>query len=242
MFNRPGEVEQSRVQLVNVPYPMRAVDAVTLGGRPASAYLLDPNATGSANAGTTTQATSSPSLKPRETFGTLNYIPYFTDNSGDFGNSMLYQSGSDVGVGTASPLYALHVYSTSKTAAAIEAQGTSNPLVEFRRTDSGGAVSQTGDNLGEFVAVGKTTSDYSAGAGGALYPGRCRYLCPRQHRLHHAELQRCLGRPDDRYQQRQCGHWHVEPGGETGCRGEHQLQWPYQLPGESRTAIFIHLQ
>jgi hypothetical protein len=42
MFNRPGEVEQSRVQLVSVPYPMRAVDAVTLGGRPASAYLLMP--------------------------------------------------------------------------------------------------------------------------------------------------------------------------------------------------------
>jgi len=37
-FNRPGEVEQPRVQLVSVPYALKASDAETLGGRPASAY------------------------------------------------------------------------------------------------------------------------------------------------------------------------------------------------------------
>src|ERR1017187_6624066 len=38
-FNRPGEGEQPRVLLVSVPYALRAADAETLGGKPASAYL-----------------------------------------------------------------------------------------------------------------------------------------------------------------------------------------------------------
>ena len=39
-FNRPGEAEQPRVLLVSVPYALKAADAETLGGKPASAYLL----------------------------------------------------------------------------------------------------------------------------------------------------------------------------------------------------------
>ncbi len=41
-FNRPGEAEQPRVLLASVPYALKSVDAETLGGRPASAYLLAP--------------------------------------------------------------------------------------------------------------------------------------------------------------------------------------------------------
>src|ERR1700691_6291980 len=39
-FNRPGEVEQPRVLMASVPYALKSVDAETLGGKPASAYLL----------------------------------------------------------------------------------------------------------------------------------------------------------------------------------------------------------
>jgi hypothetical protein len=42
-FNRPGEVKQPRVQLVSVPYALKASDADTLGGLPASAYLRTPS-------------------------------------------------------------------------------------------------------------------------------------------------------------------------------------------------------
>jgi hypothetical protein len=41
-FNRPGEAEQPRILLVSVPYALKAADAETLGGRPASDYLLAP--------------------------------------------------------------------------------------------------------------------------------------------------------------------------------------------------------
>src|SRR5712692_10460502 len=45
-FNRPGEVEQPRVHLASVPYALKAADAETLGGKPASAYILaDPTLT-----------------------------------------------------------------------------------------------------------------------------------------------------------------------------------------------------
>src|SRR5262249_59368109 len=41
--NRHGEHEQPRLPLVSVPYALKAIDADTLGGRPASAYALaDP--------------------------------------------------------------------------------------------------------------------------------------------------------------------------------------------------------
>jgi trimeric autotransporter adhesin len=117
-FNRAGETEQSRVQLVSVPYALKASDAETLGGKPASAYLLDPNAAGSANttnssnsSGSATIASlpNSKSLKPDAITGNMNYIPYFTDNSNDLGNSILYQKGSDVGINTANPQYRLDV-------------------------------------------------------------------------------------------------------------------------------------
>ena len=39
-FNRAGEAEQPRVLLVSVPYALKSADADTLGGKPASAYLL----------------------------------------------------------------------------------------------------------------------------------------------------------------------------------------------------------
>src|ERR1700678_770519 len=39
-FHAPGEVDLPRVLLVSVPYALKAGDADTLGGKPASAYLL----------------------------------------------------------------------------------------------------------------------------------------------------------------------------------------------------------
>ena len=41
-FARPAEVERPRVRIASVPYALKAQDAETLGGRPASAYLLAP--------------------------------------------------------------------------------------------------------------------------------------------------------------------------------------------------------
>jgi hypothetical protein len=119
-FNRPGEVEQPRVRLASVPYALKAADAETLGGVPASAYLRDPAASSStitaalgASAGisaptASTNAVSGKSLKPRATSGITNYLGVFT-NATDLGSSALYQSGGQIGLNTTTPFDFLHV-------------------------------------------------------------------------------------------------------------------------------------
>ena len=108
---RPGEVDQPRVLIASVPYALRAVDADTLGGRPASAYLLAPTAAGT----TTTGKAGSPTLAgglsspfTTSTAGTPGYLGMFTDGT-NLGNSVAYQSGARIGVGTVSPADYLHI-------------------------------------------------------------------------------------------------------------------------------------
>jgi len=115
-FNLPGEAEQPRVLMTSVPYALKSVDAETLGGRPASAYLLAPStginnagsAMGTSGAAATTGATSTTvvtnttsAVKPRATTGTTNFIGVFTD-ANDMGNSVMQQynaGGGNLGVG-----------------------------------------------------------------------------------------------------------------------------------------------
>jgi hypothetical protein len=115
-FNRLGEAEPPRVLLVSVPYALKASDAETLGGKPASAYLLaesPASATGSdSSPSTVSKKTSSASdttiaptpalttpMKPRATTGTTGFIGVFTDAI-DIGNSVMQQSNGSIGIGT----------------------------------------------------------------------------------------------------------------------------------------------
>jgi hypothetical protein len=120
----PGATEQPRVLLVAVPYALKAVDADTLGGKPASAYLSvdNPSATpqGGGLAAAASAAAGSGSgkgeaeKKQRSTSpsgsGTANYVPLWLDNNGTLGNSVFYQaSNGNMGLGTTSPQQVLHV-------------------------------------------------------------------------------------------------------------------------------------
>src|SRR6266436_6446752 len=109
--NLPKELEQPRVLLVSVPYALKAADAESLGGKPASSYALAPAgiATGTDNGGTggttststgTQAGTGKKSTKASATPAvvTANFIPMFTDNAGTLGNSLLQQSGSAIGL------------------------------------------------------------------------------------------------------------------------------------------------
>jgi hypothetical protein len=55
----PGEVEQARVLLVSVPYALKAVDAETLGGKPASAFVTSESVASSGGSGSSTATTTS---------------------------------------------------------------------------------------------------------------------------------------------------------------------------------------
>jgi N-acetylneuraminic acid mutarotase len=100
-----GRAEQPRVLLMSVPYALKAGDAETVGGMPPSAFVLAAPPT----RGSTVVTAGSP---PTGGSGTMNYIPIWTDNTGDLGNSVLYQtSGGMVGIGTATPAATLDVSS-----------------------------------------------------------------------------------------------------------------------------------
>jgi hypothetical protein len=116
--NVPGATEQPRVLLVSVPYALRSADADTLGGRPASAYMLAPSVDLSGN--TAQPYTAQPNtsqlsvLQPgvatfASTSGDAGYIGKFV-NSTDLGDSVIFQSGSSVGINTISPLAPLQAH------------------------------------------------------------------------------------------------------------------------------------
>jgi hypothetical protein len=97
-----GQAEQPRVLLMSVPYALKALDAETIGGRPASSFMLAPAAT---------KAGTSPG-SPDSTItgsGTADYLPVFTGTS-TIGNSKVYQNASgEVGINTTSPAATLDV-------------------------------------------------------------------------------------------------------------------------------------
>src|SRR5512146_585442 len=93
-----GQPEQPRIILVSVPYALKAADAETLGGRPAAAYLLAPQDAGGNYLNPAAVSTAAYAIS-----GTTGYLAKFTDTSGSMGNSLLYESGGSLGVGTTSP-------------------------------------------------------------------------------------------------------------------------------------------
>lgn len=105
---RPGSVEQARTLLTSVPYAikaMKATDADTLGGRPASAYQL-ASESGSSTGTTTTHSASGGSggsdvITP-QTAGTVGTIGKFVTGI-DLGDSVMVENAGRIGVGTPTP-------------------------------------------------------------------------------------------------------------------------------------------
>ncbi len=104
-----GQAEYPRVMLLSVPYAFKAGDAQTIGGLPASAFLLAPTAgTGSSTGG----AGTPPPSNPITGTGTVNFLPLW-DGTTDIVSSAVYQSGSApiamVGFNTSTPSATLDV-------------------------------------------------------------------------------------------------------------------------------------
>jgi N-acetylneuraminic acid mutarotase len=107
------QAEQARVLLVSVPYALKAGDAATIGGLPPSAFVMAASpAAGSATEPAGTARLGSGAINVGGT-GTTDFIPLWTDNTGDLGNSVMFQSGSGstakVGINTTTPATTLDV-------------------------------------------------------------------------------------------------------------------------------------
>src|ERR1700732_4503730 len=92
-----GQVEQPRVLLLSVPYALKAGDAETLGGLPASAFVLAAPPFSAVNNAEATSTSASANPAPPATnvtgSGTLDFIPLWTSTS-NIANSVLFQRGS----------------------------------------------------------------------------------------------------------------------------------------------------
>src|SRR5450755_1583538 len=113
-----GQAEQPRVLLVSAPYALKAGDAETVGGLPASAFVLANSAEASASkngakaaasATTNKVANSSVPANPAVTGkGVVDYIPMW-DTTSDIVDSIMFQKSSQIGINTITPAATLDV-------------------------------------------------------------------------------------------------------------------------------------
>ena len=135
-----GQSEAARVMLLSVPYAMKAGDAQTLGGLPASAFVLaapiSGGASGTAMVNTATASTAAPATTASNvttTGGTVNALPLFTTAT-NIQNSAVTQTGTGttakIGIGTATPAATLDV----KGAATIRGALALPPVAPANKT------------------------------------------------------------------------------------------------------------
>src|ERR1700722_7322163 len=110
-----GQAEQPRVLLLSVPYALKAADAETLGGLPASAFMLATPATRISSASAAAASTSNSVPPPNAAvtgLGTVNFLPLW-DTSSDIVNSAISQTGTGatakIGINNAAPAVPLDV-------------------------------------------------------------------------------------------------------------------------------------
>ena len=152
-----GEAEQARVLMVSVPYALKAVDADTLGGKPASAFMAAPTSAASGSSDTeaanSASALSGPGPMVSGT-GTTDYVPLWLSST-KLGNSKLFQTGGNVGIGTKTP------------AATLDVDGTVNAATSFNLGSKGfafGSYSNENAFLG-FAGNSKTTGTQNTASG-----------------------------------------------------------------------------
>jgi hypothetical protein len=128
------EPEMPRVLLVSVPYALKAGDANTLGGLPPSAFLLagpvaPQTASGAGGSKSGSPLSPATSSDVTSTGGTAGYLPLWTGASTIL-NSVLFQSGTKIGIGTTAPGSALDVrgnIATNSVFGFSNVQETSSP-------------------------------------------------------------------------------------------------------------------
>ena len=140
-----GQAEEARVALVAVPYAMKAKDADTIGGLPASAFVLAGPAAPPTAPASSTKAEAARDVSPdtactgitSDGTATANQVAKFTSACA-IEPSAIFESGGKVGIGTTTPAANLDVKGTAilrgaltmnaKSAATAGAGATSNPL------------------------------------------------------------------------------------------------------------------
>jgi len=173
-----GEQEQPRVVLAAVPYSLKAADAETIGGLPASAFVLangNNGSTTSAGAGTSPGATpgnGAPAHAPVTGKGVVNFIPMW-DKATDIVDSLIFQKSSQVGINTTAPAATFDVNGKSdiRDTLTLFPKGTDSTLAisgtTFKIDNTGNVTFISGQTFpGTGTITGVTTASGSGLSGG----------------------------------------------------------------------------
>ena len=152
-----GQPEPPRVRLTSVPYALRAADADTLGGLPASAFLRAPEGAGDGAAAPASGAAAGDPDRPAVNTGTANYIGKFV-NAQDLTSAALYENAGRIGLGTTTPLDFLHsrFTDTSGSLTGLAVQNLGNTATSY----SGMLFYDHLGNLAQFQGFNNITKEY----------------------------------------------------------------------------------
>lgn len=156
-----GQPEQPRVLLLSVPYALKAADAETLGGWPASEYMRSTPEVASSITATASNvaASSSPSSQPAASTasitggGTKNFIPIWTSATA-LGNSTIAEISGKVGIGTGTttPANTLQVVAPNQLGLLVQGPVTGvGSGIDLQTTGTGGT-------QWEILATGKKSA------------------------------------------------------------------------------------
>jgi len=157
-----GGQEQARILLLSVPYALKAADAETLGGLPASAFVLaapSANASALASISPGNGASQSGTLPPNSAvtgLGTASFIPLW-DTTSDIVSSAVFQSGSGntakVGIATSTPVSTLDVHGASTLRGNLSLPSTGNATASSGRVSQPMTFTASAFNSGTAAAV-----------------------------------------------------------------------------------------
>ncbi len=160
-----GQGEQPRVLLVSAPYALKAGDAETIDGLPASAFVL---ANGDKNI-------VQPAVNPAVTGkGVIDYIPMW-DSTSDIVHSVIFQKTSEIGIATTAPAATLDVNGKAdvRDTLTLFPKSTDNTLAvsgtSFNISSTGKVTFITGQTFpGAGTITGITTASGSGLSGGGM--------------------------------------------------------------------------
>jgi trimeric autotransporter adhesin len=118
-----GQNEQPRVLLVSAPYALKASDAETLGGRPASAYVLSTPGTGStttSRTGASDASVNNSITPPIGGTGTPNHIAKWKTNTILENSGIIEGSAGNVGIGSAPSNFRLQVTAPNQLGTVVQ--------------------------------------------------------------------------------------------------------------------------
>jgi hypothetical protein len=151
-----GQTEQARVQLVSVPYALKAADAQTLGGLPASAFLLAaPQPTTVATAAATSQSALASTTAVTTGGGTAQALAKF-DGAADIASSEVFDTGTNVGIGTSTPVAKLDVKGATIVRGALTLPTTGNATAAAGKNSQPLNLSASGFNSNIGQALNET--------------------------------------------------------------------------------------